>query len=67
MKKLKKTQINGNIFHIPCIRRVNIVKISILPKAIHRFSAITIKIPIACFIEPEQTVQKLYGGTKDSE
>ena len=52
--------------HMPCsfIERINIIKMSILPKAMYRFNAIPIKIPMAYITDLQQMLQKFIWNQK---
>ena len=67
MKEIKDDKNRWN--DIPCswTGRTNIVKMTLLPKAIYRFKAIPNKLPLACFTELEQKISQFYGNTKDPE
>ena len=67
---MKEIEDNTNRWkNIPCswIGRINIVKMTVLPKAIYRFYTILIKLTMAFFTELQQKIKNLYGNTKDPE
>ena len=64
----KETEEDTNKWkHIPCswIGRINIIKMSIIPKAIYRFYKIAIQTWMSYFTDLEKICQNLYVTRKD--